>query len=315
MIRAVLLRIGAAAISVALLVSAVFFVVHATPGGPAFAILGLKATPEAVEAVDRAVGLDQPLWRQFLLWWGHVLRGQLGESYLLNRPVAALIGEYGRHSLALYACGLAGAALLALTAGLVHGVFWRRWPGRAIGAMEMAFYALPGFFVGTMLVAVFSTWLGWLPAAGMVDLRLEQPGFADYARHLVLPVAAMMLFGFAPLSRNFAQSVHTEMASDYVREAAAKGLAPGAILLRHVLRNALRPFVTLLAVSFPALISSTLVIETVFGYPGLGWLLWRAATRQDYPVVVGVVLVAGVVTVAANMAADLVNRWLDPRLR
>ncbi len=315
MIRAAALRLAASATSLALLVTAVFAVLHATPGGPAYAILGLKASPAAVETLDRAVGLDEPVSRQFLIWWAHVLHGQLGASYLLNRNVAALIRDYGANSLLLYAAGITEAAMLGLGMGLLHGMFWGRAGGRALSALEIGFYAMPGFFVATMLVAVFSVWLGWLPAAGMTDLRLQQPGAADYLRHLILPVSAVALTGFAPLSRYFASSVRQELAADYARAAAARGLGRVAILWRHVARNALRPFVTMLGLSFPPLISSMLVIETVFGYPGLGWLLWRSALRQDYPVLMGVVLVTGLMTVAANLAADAANSWLDPRLR
>jgi peptide/nickel transport system permease protein len=315
MIRAAALRLAASAASLALLATAVFCVLHATPGGPAYAILGLKASPAAVETVDRAVGLDQPVWRQFLIWWAHLLHGQLGVSYLLNRNVATLIRDYGANSLVLYAAGITAASLLGLGAGLLHGMFWGRATGRALGALEIGFYAMPGFFVATMLVAGFSTWLGWLPAGGIADLRLQQPGAWDTLRHLILPAAAVALTGFAPLSRYFASSVRQELAADYARAAAARGLGRLAILWRHVARNALRPFVTMLGLSFPSLISSMLVIETVFGYPGLGWLLWRSAVRQDYPVVMGVVLVTGLMTVAANLAADIANSWLDPRLR
>jgi peptide/nickel transport system permease protein len=315
MIRAAALRLAASAASLALLAVAVFAVLHATPGGPAYAILGLKASPAAVEALDRAAGLNQPVWRQFLIWCAHLLHGQLGVSYMLNRDVAALICDYGANSLLLYAAGLTAAALLGLGAGLLHGIFWGRAAGRAVGALEIGFYAMPGFFVATMLLAAFSVWLGWLPASGIADLRLPQPGAMDYLRHLILPAASVALTGFAPLSRYFASSVRQELAAEYARAAAARGLGQTAILLRHVTRNALRPFVTMLGLSFPAMLSSMLVIETVFGYPGLGWLLWRSAIRQDYPVVMGVVLITGLMTVTANLAADIAGSWLDPRLR
>ena len=308
-------RLLSSLISLIILITAVFFLARALPGGPAYAILGLRATPDAVGAVNMALGLNNPVWRQYLIWWAHLLHGDLGTSFLLNRPVTVLLAEYAGNSALLYAAGLGAAACLAVASGLVHGLCWKSWPGRAIGALEIAFYALPGFFLGTVLIAIFSGWLGWLPSSGMSNLRLQHPGLADTARHLILPVATIMLFGFAPLSRYFAEGVHAERESDYARAAAARGLPPWRIVVRHVLRNALRPFVTMLGLSFPAVISTTLVVETVFGYPGLGWLLWRAALRQDYPMVLGVVLVAGLVTMAANLMADLTNRWLDPRLR
>jgi peptide/nickel transport system permease protein len=162
-------------------------------------------------------------------------------------------------------------------------------------------------------MAVFATGLGWLPAGGANDLRLLHPGLADTLRHLVLPLSTVALAAFAGLAPYFAQSVDHELQRGYVRTARAKGLTPRDVLLRHVLRNALRPLVTMLGLSFPALIAGSVVVESVFSFPGLGWLLWRSALAHDYPVLVGIVLLVGVATILGNLAAELVNTWLDPR--
>jgi len=312
----VLRRVGSrtaeSLMTLAVLVTLAFALAHAVPGGPAYSILGLKARPVSVAAVDMQLGLDVPAWRQYIIWWGHLLHGQLGTSYLLNRPVAEVIGEYAGNTLALDAAGLALAVLLGLAAGVVHGVYGRRWPGRLVSGAEILFYAMPGFFIGALLLMVFSVWLRWLPAGGVVDLRLEHPGPADRLRHLVLPACSLMLLGFAGFSRVMAQSLRTELARDYVRSARARGLPEARILWRHVMPNALRPAVTLLGMAIPFLFAGSVVVESVFSYPGLGWLLWRSALAHDYPVLVALVLLVGVATVAGNLLADLVNSWIDP---
>ena len=306
------LRAAESLVTLAVLVTLAFALAHAAPGGAAYSILGLKARPVSVAAVDMQLGLDVPAWRQYAIWWGHLLHGYFGTSYLLNRPVAEVIGEYAGNTLALDITGLALAVALGLACGVVHGVYGRRWPGRLIGFAEILFYAMPGFFAGALLLMIFSVWLRWLPAGGVADLRLADPGLADRLRHLILPAATLMLLGFAGFSRVTAQSLRTELGRDYTRSARARGLSESRILWRHVMPNALRPAITLLGLSIPGLLAASVVVESVFSYPGLGWLLWRSALAHDYPVLVALVLLMGVATVLGNLAADLVNTWLDP---
>ena len=213
----------------------------------------------------------------------------------------------------MYAIATVISTLAAIGLGLAHGVYYLRWQGRAIGALELALYAVPSFFVGTVLVLVFAIQWDLLPAGGLTDIRSAHPPVSAYLSHLVLPVLTISLVTMAGLARYFAQSVHEELARDYVRTAAAKGLSFRRILFGHVLRNALRPLVTVLGLSFPYIFAGGVVVETVFSYPGLGWLLWRSALAQDYPVLVAIVLLIGVLTVLGNLLADLVNGLLDPR--
>lgn len=306
-------RIGASALSLVILVTLTFVLVHLTPGGPAYSILGMKSTPQAVAALNAQLGLDVPLWRQYLIWWQHLLHGDLGFSFLLHRPVGELLVAYERNTVAMYAIATVISTLAAIGLGLAHGVYYLRWPGRAIGALELALYAVPSFFVGTVLVLVFAIQWDLLPAGGLTDIRYAHPPVSAYLSHLVLPVLTISLVTMAGLARYFAQSVHEELARDYVRTAAAKGLSFRRILFGHVLRNALRPLVTILGLSLPAIFAGGIVTETVFSYPGLGWLLWQSAISQDYPVLIGIVLVIGVLTVLGNLLADLVNGLLDPR--
>ncbi len=313
--RTILNRLSSGLLSLALLVTLTFFVAHLSPGGPAYSILGLKATPVSIDAVNMKLGLDVPLWRQFATWWLHLLRGDLGYSYLMNQPVGGLISTYEANTLSISIAAILLSTALTIAIGLVQGVHAAGWIGRAIGGLQLAVYALPSFFIATVLVLGFSVAWPVLPASGVASIRLEHPGAWDVIRHAVLPVATITIFTTAGLSRFFGQAVQEELGKEYVRTAAAKGVPPMRILFGHVLRNALRPLVTILGLSFPAIFAGGVVVETVFGYPGLGWLLWRSALSHDYPVLIAIVLLIGVFTILGNLAADLVNTALDPRAR
>lgn len=306
-------RLSASLLSIFLLVTLTFVMVHLTPGGPAFSILGLHATPETVAAVNKQLGLTVPLWKQYAVWWWHLLHGQLGFSYLLHRPVGELLVSYEKNTIVMYALAIAIATLIAICVGLVHGALYLRPAGRAIGIGELVLYAMPSFFLAALLVLVFASTLRWLPAGGLYDIRLAEPTLHSYLRHLVLPVATIALVVAAGFTRYFAAAVNEELSRDYVRTAISKGVSYPRVLVGHVMRNALRPLITLLGLSFPSIFAGGVVTETVFSYPGLGWLLWRSALLQDYPVLVAIVLLIGLLTVIGNLLADLVNGLLDPR--
>jgi len=315
MLRTLFTRGSASFFSIALLITMVFIMAHLPPGGPAFSILGVKATPASVAAINSRLGLSVPLWQQYFIYWGHLFTGNLGNSYLLNRPVAQLLGAYFINTIAFYSISILVSVICAILVGLVQGVYYGRWPARVIDLYQMAFYSLPSFFVGTLLIMLFSVKLGWLPASGIVDVRDVHPGVSSFAAHLVLPVITVALVTTAGLSRYFGEAVHEELGKEYVRTAAAKGVSFSAILFTHVLKNALRPLVTILGLSFPYIFTGGVTVETVFDYPGLGWLMWRSALERDYPVLIAIVLIIGVLTVLGNFLADLVNGLLDPRAR
>ncbi len=315
MLRTLISRGGASFFSIALLVTMVFIMAHLPPGGPAFSILGVKATAASVAAINKKLGLDIPLWKQYAIWWSHLLQGNLGTSYLLNRPVNQVLWAYFLNTIIFYIIAILVSVVAAILVGLVQGVYYGRWPARVIDLYQMAFYALPSFFVGTVLIMFFAVRLGWLPASGIVDVREISPSIASYAAHLVLPVITVALMTTAGLSRYFGEAVHEELGKEYVRTAMAKGVSFPAVLFKHVLRNALRPLVTILGLSFPYIFTGGVTVETVFDYPGLGWLMWRSALERDYPVLIAIVLIIGVLTVVGNFIADLVNGLLDPRAR
>lgn len=306
-------RLGASALSIVILVTITFVLVHLTPGGPAYSILGMKASPQAVAALNARLGLDVPVWKQYLVWWLHLFQGDLGFSFLLHQSVGGLLLSFEANTILLYALATVLSTIFAILIGLAHGATYLRTPGKILGGLELAFYSVPSFFVATLLVLVFAIQFRLLPASGMSDIRYAHPPLSSYALHLILPVATVSIVTVAGLSRYFAQSVHEELSRDYVRTARAKGLNNRQILFGHVMRNALRPLVTVLGLSFPSIFAGGVVIETVFSYPGLGWLLWRSALSQDYPVLIAIVLLLGVLTVIGNLLADLVNGLLDPR--
>jgi peptide/nickel transport system permease protein len=315
MILMVSTRLASSSLSIIILVTLVFFMAHLTPGGPAYSILGMKATAASVAQLNARLGLDVPLWKQYLLWWWHLAHGQLGYSYLLSRPVGALLWQYEINTLVFYTIAIVLSTILSILLGLVQGVYFNLWPARLIGGLQLGFYALPPFFVAAMLVLWFSVGLRWLPASGITDLRDANPSIGAYAAHLVLPVITVTLLTVAALSRYFGEAVHEELGKDYVRTARAKGVGFSTILFRHVIRNALRPLITMLGLSFPYIFTGGVIVESVFNYPGLGWLMWRSALSQDYPILIAIVLIIGVLTVLGNLLADLVNGLLDPRAR
>jgi peptide/nickel transport system permease protein len=313
MTKMILRRLASSSLTIFVLVTLVFFMVHLTPGGPAYSILGMKATAASVANINARLGLDQPLWKQYAEWWWHLAQGQLGYSYLLSRPVGELLVTYELNTLIFYSVSITVSTVLSIVIGLIQGVYYGRWPAKIIGGLQLAFYALPAFFVAAMLVLWFSVQLPVFPASGISDLRLEHPGIADYAMHLALPVTTITLLTVASLSRYFGEAVHEELGKEYVRTARAKGVNFPNILFGHVLRNALRPLVTILGLSFPYIFTGGVIVESVFNYPGLGWLMWRSALSQDYPILIAIVLLIGILTVVGNLLADVVNGLLDPR--
>jgi peptide/nickel transport system permease protein len=313
MIRMAVTRLASSSLTILILVTMVFFIVHLTPGGPAYSILGQKATVASINEVNARLGLNQPLLTQYAIWWRHLASGQLGYSYLLNQPVGDLLIFYMRNTLVFYTLAIGISTALSILLGLIQGLTYGQWPAKLIGAFQLGFYALPPFFVATLLVLLFAVHFSWLPASGITDLRAANPGIGTYVAHLVLPVITITLLTTCSLSRYFGEAVQEELTKDYVRTARAKGAGFTAILFRHVLRNALRPLVTILGLSFPYIFTGGVIVESVFNYPGLGWLMWRSALEQDYPVLIAIVLIIGILTIIGNLLADIVNGLLDPR--
>jgi peptide/nickel transport system permease protein len=300
------------AVIVLLLVSIIVFgLTRLLPGGPARAILGVHATPSNIAAFNRQNGLDSPLPAQYWHWLSGVLTGNFGFSYVLNQPVSSLLAQRLPKTAFLAGVSVVLAVLIAVPVGLYQAVRRGRADDYAVTTVTFVLYSTPAFWVGLLLIDVLAVRLHVFPAEapqGSFSAIFSDPGA------LVLPVATITLVSIAAFSRYIRSSVLDELAQDYVRMARSKGARRRVILTRHVLRNALSPVVTLLGLSLPFILSGTLITEQVFNYPGVGLLAFNAAVAQDYPVLLGVVLVVGIATVVGSLLADIAYALLDPRV-
>ncbi|AOP48792.1 ABC transporter permease [Streptomyces lydicus] len=313
MIRFLVKRLTQAMVVLLLVSVLVFVLLHLLPGGPARAILGVQATPDAVAHFNHQQGYDRSLPEQYVAYLGRLLTGDLGESYKLNQSVASLLAERLPKTALLAGLALALAAVVAVPLGVLQAVRRGRAADYLLTGVAFLAYATPVFFLGLVLILVFGQQLQLLPAeAPQAD---TVGGILAQAPALVLPVVTAALGIVAALSRYMRSAVLDNLAEDYVRTARAKGQSNARIMARHVLRNALIPLATLLGLYLPTLFSGTLVVESMFNYPGMGLLFWNAAQSSDFPVLLGVTLVVGVATVLGSLLADLAYALLDPRIR
>jgi peptide/nickel transport system permease protein len=309
--RFVLRRCGQAVIVVLLVSVIVFLLSHLLPGGAARASLGTHATPTTIAAFNKANGLNDPLPQQYWHWLSGVLRGNLGFSYVLNQSVASLLGQRLAKTGFLAGVAVVLAVLIAVPLGFYQAVRRNRVDDYAVTTVTFVLYSTPAFWLALLLVDLFAVRIHLFPAEapqGSFSAVLTDP------RGMVLPVATITLVTIAAFSRYVRSSVLDELAQDYVRMARSKGSTRRHILFGHVLRNSISPVVTLLGLSLPFILSGTLITEEVFNFPGVGLLFFNAATSQDYPVLLGVVLVVGVATVVGSLLADVSYALLDPRV-
>lgn len=294
-----------ALIPVALGVATITFaLIHLVPGDPVVAMLGDSAAPADIEGLRHELGLDQPLWEQYLAFLGGIANGDLGESISQHQPVARLIAQRFPATLELAIAGLIVAIVIAFPLGLVSGAS----PGGLadIGAMGFAVLgiSIPHLYLGPLLMILFSLELRWLPLTGRGGLA-----------HLILPALTMGTALAAILARMLRQSLVNVRESDYMRTAIGKGLSPRAALMRHGLRNALTPVLTVLGLQLGGLLTGSIITEVIFSWPGIGRLLITAISARDYPLVEGCVLTFALTYVVVNMATDMVYGFIDPRIR
>lgn len=290
----------------------VFSLLHFTPGDPALVVAGEQATPEEVEKVRIALGLDQPLHIQFVLWTGRLLTGDLGLSIFSNQPVAMLIWQRLEPTFSLMLFGLTIAVVIGVPFGVLAA--WKRGKtlDRVFTGITVLAFSVPNFVVAYVLAFIFATSLKWLPVQGYVP---PSEGVLPWLRSLALP-AFTIGSGFAALiARITRASVLEVLAQDYVRTAKAKGAMPFQILFRHTLKNASVPIVTIVGLGFAGLIGGAVITESVFSIPGLGRLTLDAITHRDYPVIQGLVLIFSASYVLINLLVDLIYVLLDPRIR
>lgn len=311
MLRYAALRIASAAPTLLLVALSVFVLMRVVPGDPALLILGDQATPESLASLRESMGLDQPMWRQFLAWAGEVLRGDLGRAITNGEPVLPLILDRFRVTATVVLLAVAIAVAIAVPLGLFAA--WRQ--DRAADLLVVGFSTLmlsiPSFWLGLLLLLLFGVQLQWLPVVGYVPFA-EDAGRA--LLYIILPVATLVLIETGVLTRMARSSTLEVLRLDYISHARAKGLPERVVALRHALPNAFAPTLTLVGVVLGNLLGGIAVIETVFTLPGLGKLLVDAIFARDYPVVQGVMLFVAVIYVLVNLAVDLLYPVFDPRV-
>jgi peptide/nickel transport system permease protein len=296
----------------AVVVTVVFFLIHLIPGDPVSVMLGPDATPTQIQETRATLGLDRPIWDQLLGFYGRVLRGDLGKSYFLDRPVMSVIVERTEPTLVLTLGGLLVAVVIGVPAGTIAAAHPGSVWDRALMLTALLGVCIPGFWLSLNFIYLFAVKLGWLPAAGYVSV-LDDPWRG--LRHLLLP-AISLGFNQSALIARIARSCMLEvLQQDYIRTAMAKGVSRGAVVYVHAFRNALVPIVTVIGITMAILIGGAVVTEIVFNIPGLGRLVISAILRRDYPVVQGVVLVTATIYVLINLVVDMVYAFIDPRIR
>lgn len=292
----------------------VFLIMALLPGDPALAILGPYATPESLAALRQELGLDQPLWRRFLIWLGNLLQGDLGTSVALQRPVIDEIGERIGPTLLLAATALSLSVLLGLLAGVISATHRRRWQDHSLTLVVLLGISTPQFWLALLLILVFAVWLGWLPVSGMWSVY-GGGDLTDLARHLILPASSLALVVTGVLARLSRTAMLEELSQDYVLMARAKGLPERRVVYRHAFRTMLGRMLPVIGLQTGFLLGGAVYIETVFQWPGLGRMLVDAISTRDLPLVQGGVLVMATAYVLVNLLADLLQQRMDPRIR
>jgi peptide/nickel transport system permease protein len=290
----------------------IFLLLHLSPGDPASIIAGDNATQEQVAAIRRKLGLDDRLHIQFFRWAGGVLQGDLGISIFSNEPVLTLVRQRVEPTLSLAFTTITLAVTLAITAGVLAAWKVGTWVDRAVMVLSVLGFSVPVFVVGYLLIYVFAIYLGWLPVQGYTSIA---EGVLPWLRNLILPSVALGLAYVALIARITRTAMLDVLAEDYVRTAQAKGVATGSLLLKHALKNAGVPIVTVIGIGIALLIGGVVITETVFNIPGIGRLVVDAISKRDYPIIQGVILIFSGVYVIVNLLVDLTYTVLDPRIR
>lgn len=303
----------AASVPVLLLVTLISFsMMHLVPGDPAAAIAGAGATNAEIDAIRTELGLDKPFLVQLATWYGGLLQGDLGRSILLNRPVWQAIVERLPITLPLALFALALTLAIGIPAGVIAALRANTWIDQAVTGLAMLGVSVPSFWLALMLIVLFGVHLEWLPTGGFVPFS-ENP--IAWARSMVLPSFSLALLQIGLLARITRGTMLEVLRQDYVRTARAKGLPGWMVIGKHALKNVMVPVVTVIGISFGLLLSGSIVIETVYGMPGIGRLIANAIFGRDYPVIQGGLLLTGVMLVLLNLAVDLLYAVIDPRVR
>lgn len=302
------------AIPVLLGITIIDYAIMSLAGSPLEMMGGPRMTAAGIALKAEQLGLDQPVWKQYLSWLNELLHGNLGTSFKSYRPVAELIGENIGPTLLLMGASLIAGLLVAAPAGIYSAI--HRYKKRDYAVVTGSFFAssVPGFFLAMLLVYIFNVRLGWLPSGGM-ETAGTGGGFWDVARHMVMPVTVLAVSVAGSNIRYIRSAVLEILEMDYLRTAVAKGIGRRKVINKHALRNALLPIVTVIGMQIPMLFGGAVIVEQIFSWPGLGLITMNAITGRDYPVIMGVCLLSAVVVLAANLITDIVYALVDPTIK
>ena len=300
-------------VPVLLIVSAlVFFVFLVIPGDMAVMRLGQNADPESITAMRKLLGLDRPLYVQYVEWLGNAARGDLGTSYINEQSVTSLVLQTFPATLELAVLGMLLALVLSVPVGILAALRRGTWLDHIARVMALIGFCMPRYWLAVLLISLLAVQVGWLPPAGYADLSTDP---VENLRHAALPVLSLGLTIAAVQMRFLRSSLLDVLGQDYVRTARAKGLPPRTVSLRHALKNALIPFVTVVGLEMGSLLGGLVVVEQIFSWPGIGWLMINSITQRDYAVVQGSVLLIAAGVVLINLVVDVLYGYLDPRIR
>lgn len=297
-------RLSAAALILLGVAAITFVLLYAIPADPAVMLAGRSATRETVANIRHELGLDQPLIVQFVTYLGHLIQGDLGRSYTQKTEVTALIAARLPATLILMACGIAVEVALGLLLGIVAAVNRGRFIDRAVMMASFVGVSSPQFVVALFLLYVFAATLGWFPMSGF-----------GTAAHVVLPAVTLGVLGAGWYARMVRSAMIDVLNQDYVRTARAKGVSERRVIWRHAVPNALLPIIAMVGIDIGQFMSGVVVVEAVYGWPGIGQLAWQAIQQVDIPIIMGVTLTSALAIVAGNLLADLVAPFVDPRIR
>jgi peptide/nickel transport system permease protein len=306
-------RVAQAIAVIVLVTMIVFGILHFLPGSPARAMLGVRATPGAIAAFNKANGYNRALPMQYLLYLDRLVHGNLGFSYHMDQSVGSLLALDLPKTALLVGVSYALAILIAIPVGLAQALQRNKPLDHSFTAIAFIGYSMPMFWLAMLLIVLFSVQFHLFPAEAPQGASVSA-AFGD-PQAMILPVATLTIVSVAQFSRFMRTSAIDNLLQDYIRTAKAKGVSKRQLVVRHLLRNSLLPIVTLIGLSLPAVISGAIVVEAVFNYPGMGWLFWQAASAHDYPVLMGFTVVVAAATVVGNLLADITYALMDPRIR
>lgn len=312
MVRYVMKRVAQIPVVLFVVTLAIFIVIRMTPGDPVQIMLGMQTSPEAADALRAVFRLDLPLHWQYIYWIGDLLSGDLGRSIRLNLPVTSLLAERFPISMKLAVLAMTFAVFVSIPLGIASAIKRNTWVDYLATGVTLLGFSIPNFALALVLIFIFSVQLEWLPITGIGS---QGVGIVEALKPYILPSLALGMLQVAVLTRLLRSSMIDVLDQDYMRTALAKGLLPSTRIVVHALKNAMIPFVTMIAIQFGYLIGIQVTIEYTFAIPGMGSAILSAVISRDFPVIQGFVLIIATFFLLANIVADVIYSLLDPRIR